>query len=54
MASAADQLASSINLSKFSKATELKKRLYAVESFGEIESIFADYLAGRAEELAAA
>lgn len=28
MASAADQLASSINLSKFSKATELKKRLW--------------------------
>jgi hypothetical protein len=28
MASAADQLASSISLSKFSKATELKKRLW--------------------------
>jgi tRNA-dihydrouridine synthase len=32
-------------------AAELKQRLFAVESFGEIEGIFADYLAGRTEEL---
>jgi len=35
-------------------AAELKKRLFAVESFGEIEGIFAHYLATRTEELAAA
>ena len=35
-------------------AAELKKRLFAVESFSEIEGIFADYLAGQAEELVAA
>lgn len=32
-------------------AAELKKRLFAVQSFGEIEGIFADYLAGRTAEL---
>ena len=35
-------------------AAELKKRLFAVESFSEIEGIFAEYLASQAEELAAA
>ena len=32
------------------KAAELKKRLYAVESFGEIEAIFGEYLAANAQE----
>jgi nifR3 family TIM-barrel protein len=35
-------------------AAELKKRLFAVESFSEIEGIFAGYLAAQAEELAVA
>ena len=33
-------------------SAEMRKKLYAVESFGEVEGIFEDYLATHPDELA--